>query len=72
MHNLFFGIPKHTTSIWKDHSILKADDFKVIQEAIDFLIPPPKIGCIPRKVGSLAGFSKLNGKLDCPVFHLCA
>ena len=32
MHNLFVGIAKHTTSIWKDCGLLKAEDFKQIQE----------------------------------------
>ena len=60
MHNLYLGIAKHTTSTWKDRNILKADDFSLIQEKIDLLIPPPKIGRIPRKIGSQTGFSAIT------------
>lgn len=39
---------------------MKADDFKVIQEKVDSMTPPPKIGRIPRKIGSQTGFSAIT------------
>ena len=58
MHNLFLGIAKHTTEIWKTLSILRLSDFAQLQSKVDTMVPPPEIGRIPRKIGS--GFSSIT------------
>ena len=58
MHNLFLGIAKHTMNTWKELNILTSADFVKLQTRIDSIIPPPRIGRIPRKLGS--GFSSLT------------
>lgn len=60
MHNIFLGIAKHTTSTWKRCNILKADDFELIQNKVDSMTPPPKIGRIPRKISTQTGFSAIT------------
>ena len=57
---IFIWEIQNTTSTWKDRNILKADDFTLIQEKVDLLIPSPKIGRIPRKIGSQTGFSAIT------------
>ena len=52
MHNLFLGLAKHTTKMWIDAKILTSKDLNIIQEKVDFIIVPSKIGRIPRKIGS--------------------
>ena len=42
MHIIFLGIAKYTTSTWKRYNILQPDDFKLIQEKVDSMTPPPK------------------------------
>ena len=34
MHNLFLGIAKHTTKLWKDANILTSKDLDIIQEKL--------------------------------------
>ena len=58
MHNLFLGLAKHTIETWKSLSILKSSDFALLQSRVDAMVPPPKIGRIPRKIGS--GFSSFT------------
>ena len=52
MHNLFLGLAKHTMSTWKELNILNEADFQTLQAKVDALVPPPKIGRIPRKIAS--------------------
>ena len=52
MHALFLGIAKQTVKVWRDLDIITLDHLGKIQEQIDNLTPPPKIGRIPRKIQS--------------------
>ena len=52
MHALFLGIAKHTMKIWRDLNIITPDDLSVMQEKVDNMTPPPKVGRIPRKIQS--------------------
>ena len=52
MHALFLGIAKHTMKIWRDTNIITLDDLSVMQEKVDNMTPPPKVGRIPRKIQS--------------------
>ena len=52
MHNLFLGIAKHTVGVWKELKIITDKDFETIQERVDQMNPPPKVGRIPRKIQS--------------------
>ena len=58
MHNLFLGLAKHIINTWKDLEILKLVHFVEVQRKVDSVVPPPKIGRIPRKIGS--GFSSFT------------
>ena len=58
MHNLFLGIAKHTTNTWRKVGILQSNDLETIQSRVDCMVPPPKIGHIPRKIGS--GFASFT------------
>ena len=40
-------------STWKEFNILNEADFQTLQAKVDALVPPPKIGRIPRKIASL-------------------
>ena len=51
MHNLFLGLAKHVTNTWKDLQILKAVNFDEVQSKMDSIVPPAKIGRIPREIG---------------------
>ena len=55
MHNLFLGLAKHTIKTWKELNILRDLHFEILQEKVDSINPPPRIGRIPRKIAS--GFS---------------
>ena len=57
MHNLFLGLAKHAFKTWKELQILP-HCLECIQEKVDLLIPPPKVGRIPRKITS--GFASLT------------
>ena len=52
MHNLFLGIAKHTMNVWKELKIITTKDFAIIQERVNNMNPPPKVGRIPRKLES--------------------
>lgn len=52
MHNIFLGLVKHTVKIWKDIGLLQDKHYPIIQEKVDNMNPPSKIGRIPRKIGS--------------------
>ena len=54
MHNVFLGLAKYTMKTWKDLDILQASYYPLLQEKVDSITPPTKIGRIPRKIG--AGF----------------
>ena len=58
MHNLFLGLAKHVTNTWKELQILKPIHFAEVQKKADSIVPPPKIGRIPCKIGS--GFSSFT------------
>ena len=52
MHNLFLGLAKHTTKLWSDLGVLSNRDFIEIQDRVDSMCVPSKIGRIPRKIAS--------------------
>jgi len=52
MHNLFLGLAKHVIHTWKEVGILQASHFAKLQEKVDLINPPPKVGRIPRKIES--------------------
>ena len=52
MHNIFLGLAKHTIKTWKEKGILQANHFIQVQQKMDSIIPPVKIGRIPRKLES--------------------
>lgn len=52
MHNVFLGLAKHTIKTWKDNGVLNPNCFAQLQEKIDSIVPPTKIGRIPRKIDS--------------------
>ena len=58
MHNLFLGIAKHTLKVWKDISLITSKELEVLQERVDSMNPPPKVGRLPRKVE--CGFSSFT------------
>ena len=58
MHNIFLGIAKHTTKVWKETKVLNTTDFETLQNRVDSLNPPANIGRIPRKIES--GFAKFT------------
>ena len=57
MHCIFLGIAKHAFKTWKDQEIIPRN-FEILQEKVDSIDPPPKVGRIPRKITS--GFSTLT------------
>lgn len=58
MHALFLGLAKHTINTWKVIGIIGDKVYPKIQEKVDLMVPPSKIGHIPRKIG--AGFSSFT------------
>ena len=52
MHSLFLGIAKHTVKVWRDIGIIRAEHLITIQEKVNNMTPPPKVGRIPRKIQS--------------------
>ena len=58
IHNIFLGIAKHTSMVWKETKVLNTTDFETLQNRINSLKPPPNIGRIPRKIES--GFAKFT------------
>ena len=58
MHNLLLGTAKHVTSLWKDLGYLNNENLVAIQEKIDLMKIPAKLGRIPYKISS--NFSSLT------------
>ena len=58
MHNLFLGIAKNSIITWKDLNIISSANYSELQAKVDAIKPPPKLGRIPRKIGS--GFSSFT------------
>ena len=58
MHNIFLGIAKHTMKTWKDLKIIGTKEYAVMQDCVDSINPPPKIGHIPRKI--VSGFAAIT------------
>ena len=56
MHNLLLGTAKHVTNIWKEIGILTNDDL-CIQQKIDRIVVPPKIGRIPHKISNFSALT---------------
>ena len=52
MHCIFLGLAKYTIQIWKEDGILHQHHFKMLQEKVDVIIPPSKVGRISRKIES--------------------
>lgn len=70
MHSLFLGIAKHAVKVWRDLGKIQADHLTTIQEKIDNMTPPPKIGRIPRKIQS--GFASFTAdEWKNPLFPIC-
>ena len=44
MHCVFLGLAKHTIKTWKE---LEDNHFSLLQEKVDSILPPSKIGRIP-------------------------
>jgi hypothetical protein len=58
MHNIFLGLAKHTLHTWKQKGILTAEHYSKLQEKVNFITPPPRVGRIPRKIeGNFASFT---------------
>ena len=47
MHCIFLGLAKHTIQTWKDVGVLQNKHFSLLQEKVDRIVPPSKIGPIP-------------------------
>ena len=58
MHCVFLGLAKHAVQTWKDVGVLENKHFSLLQEKVDCIVPPSKIGRIPRKIES--GFSSFT------------
>ena len=58
MHNIFLGLAKHAFKTWTDLELLTPRKCHILQDKVDALNPPPKVGRIPRKIGS--GFASLT------------
>ena len=52
MHNLFLGLSKYTTKLWREVGALNSRDYEVIQDRVDSVVLSSKIGRIPRKIMS--------------------
>ncbi len=58
MHNLFLGTAKHVTTLWKGNGIMCESEFIKIQEKIDSVLVPARIGRLPGKIASaFSGFT---------------
>ena len=58
MHCLFLGLAKHAVQVWKEKDILQSRHFMILQERVDAIIPPSKVGRIPLKIES--GFASFT------------
>lgn len=52
MHNVFLGLAKHTLHTWKEKGILTSQHYSQLQQKVDCITPPPRVGRIPRKIES--------------------
>ena len=52
MHALLLGIAKHTLKVWRDLNVITINHLSIMQEKVDNMTPPPKVGRIPRKIES--------------------
>ena len=50
MHIFFLGLAKHVINTWKDIGILQFSHLAKLQEKVDLIVPPPKVGSMPRKI----------------------
>ena len=50
MHNIFLGLAKHVIQTWKELKMLQVTHFVTLQDKVELINPPQKIGCIPRKL----------------------
>ena len=55
MHNLFLGTAKNILTLWKTSKIMSEGTFSSIQDVVDSISVPPRIGRLPEKIAS--GFS---------------
>ena len=55
MHNLFLGTAKNILTLWKTSKIISEGTFSSIQDVVDSISVPPRIGRLPEKIAS--GFS---------------
>ena len=44
MHNLFLGLANHTIKTWKDLGILSTSVYSILQDKVNSITPPTKIG----------------------------
>lgn len=58
MHNLLLGTAKHMTSVWKELDHLDSENMCLIQDKVDHMEIPTKLGRIPHKISS--NFSSLT------------
>ena len=58
MHAVFLGLAKHSTKTWKERDIIGPTLYPLIQDRVDQMVIPSKIGRIPRKIG--AGFASFT------------
>ena len=58
IRNIFLGIAKHTMKTWKDFKIIGTKEYAVMQDQVDSIDPPPKIGHIPRRI--VSGFAAIT------------
>ena len=49
MHNFLLGTAKHVMTIWKDKGILNGVQFEAVQDKVDRVRVPSKMGRIPTK-----------------------
>ena len=53
MHNLFLGLAKYTTKLWREVGAIDNHDYAIIQDRVDSMVVPSKVGRIPRKIASI-------------------
>ena len=64
MHNLFLGLAKYTTKLWREVGAIDNHDYAIIQDRVDSMMVPSKVGRIPRKIASnFLLLQLMNGKI---------
>ena len=53
MHNLLLGTAKNLLSVWLSNSVLTPSTMELIQEKVDKMATPAKLGRIPQKISSI-------------------